>query len=103
MDYSIFQRGDMKFVWDEKKDQANIKKHKISFTRALLAFSDPLKKEYFDYKHSGSEEERLMLAGAAENRILLVSFIEPAPETIRIISARKATNHEVEVYYYGNG
>jgi uncharacterized DUF497 family protein len=93
----------MKFVWDEKKNRANIKKHKISFTRALPAFSDPLGKEYFDYKHSNSEEERLVLAGAAENRVLLITFIESKPETIRIISARKATNHEVEVYYYGNG
>jgi uncharacterized DUF497 family protein len=92
----------MKFIWDEKKNLDNIKKHKISFVQALPAFSDPLRKEYYDDNHSGLDEERLLLAGFAENSILLISFTEPESETVRIISARKAKKHEVEVLYNGN-
>jgi len=31
----------MRFVWDEKKSQLNLAKHKISFETATLAFEDP--------------------------------------------------------------
>jgi uncharacterized DUF497 family protein len=86
-----------------KQNRNNIKKHKLSFERAAPAFFDPLRKEYYDDKHSSAGEDRFMLTGAAENRILLIIFSTPEPETIRIISARKATKREVEVYYYGNG
>jgi uncharacterized DUF497 family protein len=93
----------VKFEWDENKNLANIKKHKISFVQAHYAFFDPFKKEYYDDKHSAMGEERLMLAGYAENSVLLISFTEPEPETVRIISARRAKKHEEEKYYYGNG
>ena len=93
----------MRFVWDEKKNRDNTRKHRLSFERAVPAFFDPLRKEYYDSKHSSFDEDRFMLAGAAENRILLIIFAMPEPETVRIISARKATKREVEVYYYGNG
>ncbi len=69
----------------------------------FLFFSDPLRKEYYDEKHSNPDEDRYILAGCAANNVLLVSFTEPEPEIIRIISARKAKNYEVEEYYNGNG
>jgi uncharacterized DUF497 family protein len=93
----------VKFVWDEKKNLINIKKHGFDLVRALPAFSDPLRKEYYDDKHSSLDEERFLLAGYAENAVLIVSFTEPDTETIRLISARKAEKYEVEVYYNGNG
>ena len=92
----------MRFVWDERKNLDNIKKHGFSFTRAIPAFSDPLQKEYYDEGHSTLNEDRFLLAGYAENAVLLVSFTEPEPEVFRIISARKADTHEEEKYY-GNG
>ena len=92
----------MKFEWDEKKNKANIKKHGINFTHAIDAFLDPMCREYYDYKHSGEEEDRMMIVGIAKGVFLIVSFTEPDDETKRIISARKATKHELEVLY-GNG
>jgi uncharacterized DUF497 family protein len=80
----------VKFVWDEKKNRDNIRKHKLGFADALPAFSDPLRKEYYDDKHSSFDEDRFLLAGFAENCLLLVSFAEPEPDTFCIISARKA-------------
>jgi uncharacterized DUF497 family protein len=93
----------VRFVWDEKKNLRNIKKHKLNFVNALPAFFDPQQKEYYDEKHSSLGEERFLLAGMVENCVLLITFTEPEPETVRIISARKAEKHEEEKYYYGNG
>ena len=92
----------MKFVWDEVKDVANIRKHKVSFVQAVHSFSDPLMKEYYDERHSSLEEDRSIIIGFAVNAVLIVSFAEPDSETIRIISARKAKKHELEALY-GNG
>ena len=93
----------MEFVWDGKKNLGNIKKHGLGFVQVIPAFSDPLRKEYYDDTHSSLDEERFILAGLAEIGVLLVSFTEPEPETVRIISARRANKTEEEKYYYGNG
>jgi uncharacterized DUF497 family protein len=87
--------------WDEKKNQINIKKHKVSFELAAHVFTDPHRKEDYDDKHSDPVQDRIIVIGLAENRLLFVSFTEPDSETIRIISARKAKKHERR-YYYGN-
>jgi len=87
--------------WDEKKNLVNIKKHGISFGLAAYVFTDPLRKEYYDFKHSSAEEDRTIAIGIAKDRMLFVSFTEPAPETIHIISARKAEKQERR-YYYGD-
>ena len=104
----------MNFEWDERKNLLNIKKHGISFEHAARVFTDPLRKEDYDCRHSNHEENRTFAIGVAEGRLLFVSFTEPEPsaeakgrgsppdtETIRIISARKANKHERR-YYYGN-
>jgi len=87
--------------WDEEKNQINIMKHKISFDHAAYVFTDPLRKEDYDDKHSGLEQDRTIVIGQAKSRLLFVSFTEPDSETIRIISARKANKNERR-YYYGN-
>ena len=92
----------MKFEWDEKKNAVNFKKHEVDFNYAIGAFFDPMSREFYDYKHSGMEEDRMMLVGDADGDILLIIFTEPDAETIRIISARKATKQEMEALYYGN-
>jgi uncharacterized DUF497 family protein len=89
----------VKFVWDEAKELENIRKHKVSFVHAVHTFSDPLKKEYYDDRHSSLEEDRSIVVGFAVNAVLIVSFAEPDTETIRIISARKAKKHDLEVLY----
>ena len=92
----------MNIEWDESKNQRNIKKHGISFEHAARVFTDPLRKEAYDAKHSNSEEDRTIAIGIAEGCLLFVSFTEPDMETVRIISARKAKKHERR-FYYGNG
>jgi uncharacterized DUF497 family protein len=88
----------MNFEWVEEKNQANIRKHKISFELAALVFDDPLRKEYYDTGHSSLNEDRTIVIGFADTSVLYVCFTEPDPETIHIISARKAKKHEMEEY-----
>jgi uncharacterized DUF497 family protein len=92
----------LRFVWDEEKNLANIRKHKVSFVQAVHSFSDPLRKEYYDDRHSSLAEDRSIIVGFALNAVLIVSFAEADTDTIRIISARKAKKHELEALY-GNG
>jgi uncharacterized DUF497 family protein len=90
----------MKFEWDDKKNAANIRKHKVSFEQAIGVFSDLSHVERYDAKHSSVTETRFNAVGFVKNNhALFVAFTEPAPDTRRIISARKAENHEVKDFY----
>jgi uncharacterized DUF497 family protein len=89
----------MNFIWDEKKNRRNIKKHKVSFVQAAHAFTDPNFSTCYDAGHSSLGEDRTIGIGFNGDMVLLVSFTEPDPDTVNIISARKAKNHEVEEYY----
>jgi len=88
-----------RFVWDEKKNKKNIRKHGVDFDDAARAWYDPDRLDFFDEKHSSSQEIRWTFLGSATGNILFVVETEPDEETVRIISARKALKHEQEVYY----
>ena len=88
----------VKFIWDENKNQANVKKHDVDFNDAVRAWYDPDRLDYFDEEHS-SNEVRWIFLGAVSGVVLFVVETEPTKETIRIISARKAMKHEQEAYY----
>ncbi|MCL2068030.1 MAG: BrnT family toxin [Treponema sp.] len=92
----------MKFEWDEKKNLVNIKKHGINFDLAVYVFTDPLRREGYDTRHSSIGEDRTYAIGMAESRLLFVNFTEPDTDTVHIISARKANKRERR-YYYGKG
>jgi len=92
----------VRFTWDEHKNRANVKKHKIDFNQAVHVFSDPLCKEQYDRKHSIYGEDRFIAIGMAGAYLMFVNFTEPDTETIHIISARKANSNERR-QYYGNG
>lgn len=87
----------MVFAWDEKKNKANIKKHGIAFETAVRVFNDYNLLEVYDSEHSTPDEERWIVLGLVAD-ILCVVFSE-RNETIRIISARKATKGEINEYY----
>lgn len=87
----------MIFEWDEQKEKANVKKHKITFAEAETIFYDPYALTISDPDHS-TEENRFIDIGMSEkHRILLVVYTE-RKENIRIISARKATASERKIY-----
>ena len=85
----------MRFVWDERKAAANLKKHGVSFDEAWSAFEDPLGAYYPDSLHAA----RFILIGySRQHRLLYVVHAEVQSDAIRIISARKATKHEKARY-----
>ncbi len=89
----------MKFDLDPAKAAANLKKHKVSFDAAKSVFYDEMAIQFLDADHSAAEDRFLLLGMSSDSRLLLVCHCErDAGETIRIISARKATPHEAKHY-----
>ena len=88
----------LKFAWDENKNRSNLKKHGVDFNDAVRAWYDPDRLDYFDAEHS-KDEIRWIFLGAVGGIVLFVVETEPNGETIRIISARKASKQEQEAYY----
>lgn len=86
----------MRFEWDERKNASNLRKHRVSFETATLVFDDPLHRTTQDREVDG--EERWQTVGRAEGVLLLLvaHTLEDVDEdeTVRIISARKATPQE---------
>ena len=91
----------VRFIWDEKKNLVNMKKHGVDFNDAVRAWYDPERLDFFDQKHSSDEEIRWIFLGAVAGTVLFVVETEPDENTVRIISARRALKHE-EIVYYAN-
>ena len=89
----------MNFEWDEEKNLLNQKKHKVSFETAAYVFEDENYIEMYDFEHS-IDEDRYIVIGCV-NDVLFVVFTE-RKETIRLISARLATESERRLYYDQN-
>lgn len=91
----------MKFSWDERKNRANRRKHRVSFESAILVFDDPFHVSIQDREFEG--EERWQTIGmAGDVLVLLVAHtVNEEAQEIRIISARKATTREREIYAQG--
>lgn len=85
------------FEWDDVKAEANRRKHGVSFETAVLAFSDPFAVEWIDARESHGEE-RTILVGLAGGGVLTVVYAERG-DRVRIISARRATRYEQDLYH----
>lgn len=88
----------MRFEWDQKKNDANQQKHGLSFDEAKTLFSSDDYLEIYDEEHS-IDENRFIAIGAIRVGVVLVIFIDREEDVIRIVSARKATKQEADLYY----
>lgn len=88
----------MKFEWHPPKAASNLAKHGVSFEEAQEAFDDPYQYHYRDDAHSIGEQRYICLGFSEQDRLLMVVYTEPVRDTIRIITAREATNNEEEDY-----
>lgn len=94
----------MKFIWDENKNEINIKKHGISFKEASEVFSDPLHIAVLDERFNYFEERWIAIGKTLKNKVVVAAnlyFDDDGEEIIRIISARLATSFE-RGQYEGN-
>ncbi len=92
----------MKFEWDPKKERLNIQKHNVTFEEAAYVFSDKYSLSMFDEEHSQEEERWILLGKSLSAMILVVVHTfrgSDGVETVRIISARKATKNEQQIYH----
>jgi uncharacterized DUF497 family protein len=87
----------MNYEWDRAKNLKNIKKHKVSFEQAAIVFEDPYRMYSYDEAHS-LNEDRYIVVGNAEGRILFVNIVWADEDTVRIISARRVNKNEKEAY-----
>ena len=86
----------VRFEWDEGKRRVNLRKHGIELADAVAVFDDTAAITIEDRDHG---EARFVTLGAdAFGRILVVVYAYRTPDTIRIISARKASRQERKSY-----
>lgn len=80
------------FEWDEAKNRENLRKHGISFGRAVEIFNGPILSipdDRYDYG-----EEREMTFGMTGNLVILAVVHTDRDNVTRIISARRADKDE---------
>jgi uncharacterized DUF497 family protein len=88
----------MKFSWDPRKADSNLRKHGIAFDEAITVFNDPMALIFDDMVHSEEEHREIIIGFSTLRRLILVCFVERIEDTIRIISARRATKAEISDY-----
>ncbi|MEM9214422.1 MAG: BrnT family toxin [Cyanobacteria bacterium P01_F01_bin.150] len=93
----FFALNGITFVWNDEKARSNPLKHDgITFQQAAEVFFDPL---LLVVDASRNDEARDAVIGLDKRwNVLFVIYIEREDDTIRIISARKATRKEREYY-----
>jgi uncharacterized DUF497 family protein len=89
------------FEWDDKKAAANSRDHDgVTFEQAAAAFSDTFAVEWID-ERADYGEERSVLLGMTGGQLFYVAYTERGTN-IRIISVRRATRHEHDIYFRQN-
>ena len=85
------------FEWDPNKAKENLKIHGVSFDEASTAFRDTLSLAIYDPLHSEEEDRGVLIGISHKDRLLVVVHTERG-DTIRLISARKASKKERKQY-----
>ena len=84
----------MKFTWHEAKRQSNLSKHGLDFAQAYQVFvGETFTFEDIRFRY---DERRFVTLGVLEHVVIIV-HTETIDE-IRIISMKKATKHEQQLY-----
>ena len=88
------------FEWDDDKAKANVRKHQVTFEEASSVFFDENARFLHDPQHS-TDESRFILLGFSETHKMLVvcHCFRQNEQTVRIISARKASKKETHQYW----
>ncbi|OYV36268.1 MAG: hypothetical protein B7Z80_16070 [Rhodospirillales bacterium 20-64-7] len=91
------------FRWDAEKARRNLAKHDVAFEDAALVWKDPMHLVRFDRIEAG--QERWYALGTVAGVVMLLvahTYPDGGEGTIRIVSARKATNVEPTAYEDGD-
>ena len=90
----------MQYEWDSNKERINIRKHQVSFAFAAEALEKGhILFEFYDAENSAvSGEDRYIAVVEVEGYLMVVYTLRKFETVTRIISARKLTEREVNVY-----
>lgn len=91
---------ELEFEWDDNKALKNKKKHEgITFEEAKTVFEDERAILFDDPDHSIDEQRFIIIGMSYKSRMLVVCHCyREEGNTIRIISARRATKSETRQY-----
>jgi uncharacterized DUF497 family protein len=90
--------GRLRFEWDESKNAANRRRHRVSFEEASEVFYDEQALLISDPEHSKEEDRFVLLGVSMALRTLVVCHCYRGGDIIRIISARRANKAEQAEY-----
>ena len=85
------------FEYDPNKAYTNEQSHNVTFEEASTVFGDTLSLTIYDEEHSEDEDRWIIIGMSIQQRLLVVVHTDRG-DTIRIISARRATVHERKTY-----
>jgi uncharacterized protein len=85
----------VEFEWDPEKAASNFRKHRVRFAEATKIFKDDHLLTMLD---EISDEERYIAIGFGSRGRILFAVYTVRDETVRLISARKATPAERQQY-----
>ena len=88
------------FEWDDDKAGRNLARHGVSFDEELSLFGDDAALTFADTDHSDTEDRSRTYGRSNKGRLLVVAHTERR-QSVRIVSARKATRHEKAIYENG--
>ncbi len=86
----------VQFEWNEAKRAGNLAKHGIDFVDAMEMFAAPMFVKSDERKDYG--EPRWQGLGIVQGRLMVVAYTKREPNTVRIISLRKANRREKDFY-----
>ena len=90
----------MQYEWDPPKAALNLRKHGVSFDEAATVFLDQLAVSGADPVHSLGESRYITFGMSSLGKLLVVSHTY-RPGGVRIISARRVTRFERNMYEEG--
>ena len=80
----------MVIEWDEEKRLSNLVKHQLDFRDAQIILNSTI----FEIDDTRANENRILAFGYLKGIVVIVCYTIRHENTLRIISMRKATNHE---------
>lgn len=87
----------LKFTWDRAEAAANARKHGVTFAEAATCFDDP-RGCYLRNEAPSYEDRLILIAVSSKQRLLFVVHAEVGRDSIRIVSARKASPAQRRIY-----
>ena len=87
----------MNFVWDQRKNRANLARHGIAFEDAIRIFEGPTLEKVDDRFDYG--ESRVYAIGVVNGMEITLTYTDVSEIERRIVSAWRAERHERKAYW----